>query len=212
MKQNGAWLTARTLKNVGVLAVVGLLMAMQAAAPSAQADKPPAKPRAPKNIDATPPLIPIPNARVTQTGLLVGGQPTREQFEAIRDAGYRMVVTLRPEAEKGDEGEPALVERLGMKFVSIPVPGADGLTESNARALGKALGEPDVLPGVVHCSTGQRVSALLGLKAFVVDRMSAAAAIDLAKSLGMKKFEAALRERIAIICRKDKSRNCEGIQ
>jgi len=180
--------------------------------PYAIAERSPEKPSAPKNIDETPPLIPIPNARVTTTGLLIGGQPSPEQLKAIHEAGYRMVVTLRPESERGDEGERASVERMGMKFVSIPVPGAAGLTEENARALAKTLDEEDVLPAVVHCSTGQRVSALLGLKAFVVDRMSAAAAIDLAKSLGMKKFEAALRERIAEICRTDKSRNCEDVQ
>jgi protein tyrosine phosphatase (PTP) superfamily phosphohydrolase (DUF442 family) len=164
------------------------------------------------NIDETPPLVRIPNARVTKTGLLIGGQPTHEQLKAIHEAGYRMIVTLRTDAERGDEGEEAAVERMGLKFVSIPVAGAAGLTEDNARALDEALGEQDVLPAVVHCSTGQRVSALLGLKAFVVDRMSAAAAIDLAKSLGMKKFEAALRERIAEICKSDKSRNCEDVQ
>jgi hypothetical protein len=42
--------------------------------------------------------------------------------------------------------------------------------------------------------------------------MSAAAAIDLAKSLGAKNLEAALRERIAEICKSDKSRNCEDLQ
>lgn len=195
-----------------VLALVGVLIAAQAMTARTQAEGRSAEPRAPKNIDATPPLIPILNARVTKDGLLIGGQPTLEQLEAIRDAGYRVVVTLRPESERGDEGEKAKVERLGMKFVSIPVPGAAGLTQANARALGKTLSEPDALPAVVHCSTGQRVSALLGLKAFVVDRVSAAAAIDLAKGLGMKKFETALRERIAEICKTDKSRNCEGIQ
>ncbi len=98
-----------------------------------------------------------------------------------------------------------------MKFVSIPVPGAAGLTEANARALAKAMDEKDALPAVVHCSTGQRSSALLGLEAFVVDRVSPAAAIELAKSLGMKKLEAALRERIAEICKRDKSRRCEEL-
>jgi len=52
----------------------------------------------------------------------------------------------------------------------------------------------------------------LGLKAFVVDRVSARAAIDLAKSLGITKLEAALRERIAEICKSDKSRSCEGVK
>ena len=186
--------------------------AMLGALPHAAAERSPAKPNAPKNIDETPPLVPIPNAQVTKTGLLIGGQPSPEQLKAIQEAGYRTVLTLRPDSERGDEGEQATVERLGMKFVRIPVAGAAGLTEENARTLGRALGEEDVRPAVLHCSSGQRVGALLGLKAFVVDRKSAAAAIDLAKSLGVNKLEAALRERIAEICKSDKSRNCQGVQ
>lgn len=178
----------------------------------ASADGAPDKPNAPKQIEDKPPLVSIPNAKVTKDGLLVGGQPSPEQLKAISDAGYRTVITLRTESETGDEGEQALVERLGMKFVSIPVAGPAGLTEPNARALGTALAERDARPAVVHCVSGQRVSALLGLKAFVVDRVSAAAAIDLAKSLGLSKLEPALRKRIAEICKSDKSRNCEGLQ
>jgi len=177
--------------------------------PAALADGAPETPSTPKNIDATPPLVPIPNARVTKTGLLIGGQPSPGQLKAIRDAGYQTVISLRTDSEHGDEGEQVAVERLSMRFVSIPVAGAAGLTAENARALAKELGVQDALPAVVHCKSGQRVSALLGLKAFVVDRVSAAAAIDLAKSLGMTKLEAALRGRIAEICKADKSRNCE---
>ena len=176
------------------------------------ADDAPEKPNAPKQIDPTPPLVPIPNAKVTPDGLLIGGQPSPVQLKAIHEAGYHTVVTLRPDSERGDEGERAQVEAMGMKFVSIPVAGAPGLTEENARSLAETLDERDARPAVVHCSTGQRVSALLGLKAFVVDRVSAAAAIALAKSLGMKKFEDTLRKRIAEICKRDASRNCEGVK
>ena len=191
----------RKFRVVSVIVVMVLLVsgALIADLPTAFADGSPEKPSAP---------VPIPNARVTKTGLLIGGQPSLDQLKAIREAGYHTVITLRTDSEPGDEGEPAAVERLGMKFVSIPVAGAAGLTEENARALAKALGVQDALPAVVHCKSGQRVSALLGLKAFVVDRVSAAAAIDLAKSLGLTKLEAALRERIAEICKADKSRNC----
>ena len=171
----------------------------------------PSEPRAPTQTDEAPPLVPIPGAHVTQTGLLVGGQPTPKQLEAIQRAGYRTVVSLRAHDERGAQGEQAIVERLGMTFVSIPVRGPSGLTERNARELAKALDQPDALPAVVHCGTGQRSSALLGLEAFVVDRQSPAAAIDLAKSLGMKRFEAALRKRIAEICESDKSRHCEDV-
>jgi protein tyrosine phosphatase (PTP) superfamily phosphohydrolase (DUF442 family) len=177
-----------------------------------RADASPEKPTAPKQVDQSPPLVPIPNARVSEEGLLVGGQPTPEHFRAIQQAGYRMVVSLRTANEKGDEGEQAAVERLGLKFVSIPVQGPAGLTEENARALSKVLDELDVLPAVVHCSVGERSAALLGLEAFVVDRRSPAAAIDVAKRLGMKKLETPLREKIHEICKADASRNCEGVK
>jgi protein tyrosine phosphatase (PTP) superfamily phosphohydrolase (DUF442 family) len=176
------------------------------------ADRAPSKPSAPKNIDATPPLIPIPGARVSETGLLVGGQPSPEQLKEIAQAGYRTVISLRAARELGDEGEEETVERLGMAFVSIPVPGPEGLTEPNARALSKALDKQDALPAVVHCSIGQRAAALIGLEAFVVDRVRPAVAIDLAKRLGLKALEPALRQRIAEICKADSSRNCEGMK
>ncbi|MGB3049841.1 MAG: protein tyrosine phosphatase family protein [Polyangiales bacterium] len=198
----------RAIPILSLIALAGLLGVL----PEASADREPEKPSAPMNIDQTPPLVPIPNARVTKNGLLVGGQPSPDQLKAIQEAGYRTVITLRAESEPGDEGERATVERLGMKFASIPVPGPAGLTEENARALAKALGEQDALPAVVHCKSGQRASALLGLKAFVVDRVSAAAAIDFAKSLGLTTLETALRERIAEICKADKSRNCEDLR
>ncbi len=190
-----------------LLTVVALLPV----GPVAIADTRVNKPAAPKQIDQTPPLVPIPDAHVTKTGLLVGGQPTAKHLEAIHRAGYRTVVSLRAEDETGDEGERATVERLGMTFVSIPVPGPAGLTEDNARTLAKALDKIDALPAVVHCRTGQRASAMLGLEAFVVDRVSAAAAIEIAKSLGMKRYEAALRKRLAEICKADKSRRCEDV-
>jgi len=198
----------RAIPIISLIALSGLLGVL----PDASAERAPEKPSAPKNIDQTPPLVPIPNARVTKDGLLVGGQPSSDQLKAIQEAGYRTVITLRAESEPGDEGEQATVERLGMKFVSIPVPGPAGLTETNARSLARALGEQDALPAVVHCKSGQRASALLGLKAFVVDRVSAMAAMDLAKSLGLTKLETALRERIAEICKADKSRNCEDLR
>lgn len=192
--------------------LLAVAIGLSSPAPPAHAERAPDTPSAPstpKNIDQTPPLIPIPNARVSTAGLLVGGQPTAEHLKAIQEAGYQTVISLRTENERGDEGEPALVERLGMKFVSIPVAGPSGLTPENARALSKALDEQDALPAVVHCRIGERAAALLGLEAFVVDRVTPSAAIDLAKQLGMKKLEGALRERIAEICKTDASRDCE---
>lgn len=200
------------LRRILILVCLATALATGAAVESAVAEAPPSKPAAPKTIDPTPPLVPIPGARVSAAGLLVGGQPSRAHLEAIQRAGYRTVISLRAASETGDEGEQARVERLGMTFVSIPVPGPAGLTESNARSLSKALNAQDALPAVVHCLSGQRAAALIGLEAFVVDRLSPAAAIDLAKGLGLTTLEGALRERIKAICKADPSRDCGGVK
>lgn len=191
---------------------VFLIVAASLSAGGATADSAPARPSSPKQIDPTPPIVRIPNARVSDQGLLVGGRPSLTQLEEIHRAGYRTVVSLGTSSESGDAAERARVERLGMKFVSIPVAGPEELTEANARALSKALDERDALPAVVHCQSGQRSAALLGLEAFIVDRKPAAAAIDFAKQLGLTKLEPALRQRIAEICKADPSRNCEGVK
>lgn len=192
--------------------VLGLVASVAVCVPNATAKPPSTEPKAPKQIDQTPPLVRIPNAHVSDQGLLVGGQPSLPQLELLQQAGYRTVISLRTERESGDEGERERVERLGMKFVSIPVPGPEGLTEANARTISKALDQQDALPAVVHCLSGQRSAALLGLEVFVVDRKPPAVAMDYAKQLGLRKLEPALRERIREICKADASRNCEGMK
>jgi len=50
------------------------------------------------------------------------GQPTAEQFRAVRDAGYEAVVNLLPgEQDNALKGEDALIRGLGMEYHYIPV-------------------------------------------------------------------------------------------
>ncbi len=153
--------------------------------------------------------VPIPNARVTDHGLLVGGQPTPAQLGAIAKAGYRTVISLRADGEPGSDGEREAVEKLKMRFVSIPVKGAEGLTVENAQALAVELAAIDAAPLVLHCGTGNRAGALLGLKEFVVDRVEAEDAITFAKQVGMTKLEPALRRVIQELCDADPERDCD---
>ena len=76
-------------------ALLALAVGTLSSLPLASAERPDEPPSLPKQIDSKPPLVPIPNARVTEDGLLIGGQPTPAQLKAIRDAGYQTVITLR---------------------------------------------------------------------------------------------------------------------
>lgn len=109
--------------------------------------------------------IDIPNARVVHGNVLAGGQPSRERLYNAQEKGYRTIVNLRPEGEFEDFDEASAVDALGMRYVHIPVTGADDLNENNARRLHEALTEEEDALVMVHCASGNRVGALLACRA-----------------------------------------------
>lgn len=55
-------------------------------------------------------------------GLVSSGQPTPEEFAAIHDAGYEVIINLvPPEAKSALANEKQVVETLGMEYIHIPV-------------------------------------------------------------------------------------------
>lgn len=135
------------------------------------------------------------NGVEVEDGLLAGGQPTPEQLQALADAGYRTIINLRTDGEKGNT-DPVAVEELGMSYVSMPIAGAEGLTEENARALSAALDAAE-WPVVVHCGSGNRVGALFALEAHYVDGKTAEESIAFGLESGMTRLEPVVRERLA---------------
>lgn len=142
------------------------------------------------------PAIPIPNARTPLPGVLTGGQPSPEHLQQAAQAGYGTVISLRTPGEPGSEGEREATEALGMTFLSIPVAGAEDLTEENARALAAALSAHSGSPLILHCGSGNRAGALLALKAFVVDGSTVQEALALGKAAGLTSLTDAVTERM----------------
>lgn len=55
-------------------------------------------------------------------GLVSSGQPTPDEFVAIRDAGYQVLINLVPaKAQTALANEREIVEKLGMEYIHIPV-------------------------------------------------------------------------------------------
>ena len=130
--------------------------------------------------------------------LRVGGQPSAADLEAAAAAGVTTVVSLRTEGEPGSEGERETVERVGMSFVSIPVAGAEDLTEANARALDEALDAS--ASTILHCGSGNRAGSLLGLRAYVTEGASGDEAMRIATEAGMTRLTDALRATLTELC------------
>ncbi|MBW2464866.1 MAG: hypothetical protein JRH11_24670 [Deltaproteobacteria bacterium] len=121
-------------------------------------------------------------------GLTTGGMPDQAVLEAARDRGITTVISLRTLEEPGAAEEGALVEELGMTFVSIPVAGAEGITEANARLVRDAVGD-DAAGTLLHCGSSNRVGALLALGAFFIDGASKDDAMTLGREAGLMSLE-----------------------
>lgn len=142
-------------------------------------------------------LVPIPNAKLVGGPTLLGGQPTQANLREAAEAGYRTVINLRPEGEFTDWDESAEVASLGMRYVSIPMPGAEGLSEENAARLRAELERAETGPAMVHCSSGNRVGALYALSAFHSDGEDPARAIEIGLEHGLTSLEPQVAEYLA---------------
>jgi uncharacterized protein (TIGR01244 family) len=138
----------------------------------------------------------VPNQCRPDNRLFCGGQPTPEQLQAFAREGGGCVVNLRPDAEMGGWDEGAAVRALDMEYVHIPVAGADDLNRDAATRLADAMKHFDADHLMVHCASGQRVGALVALKAGWVDGLSADRAIELGRQAGLERLEPVVRSKL----------------
>jgi uncharacterized protein (TIGR01244 family) len=139
-------------------------------------------------------VIDIPNAVVIQDGVLGGGQPDEAQLRQAADAGYRTIVNMRGPDEVSEFAfEEELVQSLGMEYVFLPFAGGDAVNEDNARKLAKIIADPDALPAMIHCRSGNRVGILFAAKAFIVDGLDADAAMEFGTASGMRRVPEQLK-------------------
>src|SRR2546426_3750531 len=59
----------------------------------------------------------IPRFGILSKGVYRGGQPTEQGFQFLKEKGIKTIINLRAE----DNSEEAVVEKLGMKYIRIPV-------------------------------------------------------------------------------------------
>ncbi len=135
----------------------------------------------------------IPNCCTPGVGLCTGGRPQPRDLEAAQAKGVRRVINLCPHSEDPGYDEPALVAKLGMEYVNIPIAGPADLTRDNARKLAEALagGQGAML---VHCASGNRVGALFALKAHYLDGRSIEDALADGRAHGLRAMEPAVRQ------------------
>lgn len=129
-------------------------------------------------------------------GLYAGGQPSAAQLRELAAQGVRTVIDLRQPGEDRGFDETRVAESLGLCYVRIPVAGAEGLDAANVRAVHQAL-QQSLGPVLLHCASGNRAGAVLGLVNARYEHASPEQALQLGQRAGLKSLEAATRQRLA---------------
>ncbi len=136
-------------------------------------------------------VINIPNAIEERPGFLLGGAPTATHLEQAVALGYKSFIDLRTPAEMGAEEAHRTLTGLGAPYVAIAVAGANGLTRNNALALDRALALHES-PTMLFCASGNRVGALLALRAYWLHGASADEAMKIGLATGLTSLEGAV--------------------
>lgn len=167
---------------------------LSACATAAEAPPRAAVPAAESPVAEATPSVGLPNERAPLPGVLTGGMLNAELLGRARAAGYKTVISLATDQEAPNEASE--VRAAGLRFWSIPIAGESDLTEANALQLSAAMNERGAQPLIVHCASGNRVGALLALKAYYVDHESKADAIALGERAGLTSLKPAVEAQL----------------
>jgi protein tyrosine phosphatase (PTP) superfamily phosphohydrolase (DUF442 family) len=123
-----------------------------------------------------------------------GGQPWVEHLPKLKDAGIKVIISLRQPSEWNSEREAAKVKELGMNYFNIPV----------------SFNEPDELdvddflkltdeqlkngPVFIHCAVGSRVGAFWMIRRVLRDNWDYDKALEEANRIGLRSNQSQLIE------------------
>jgi len=137
-------------------------------------------------------LAQLPSHIAVDSRFHVSAQPTAEALAKLPAAGVRTVINLRPASEAPGLDEKSVVEGAGMKYLSLPIAGVAGLTRDNVGAFDRLLADAGAGDGKVlmHCASGNRVGAMMALRARWVQGKSVDEALAIGRGAGLKGLEA----------------------
>jgi len=135
----------------------------------------------------------IPNFKQPRPQLITGGQPDANAWKAIADAGVKVVVNLRPDAELPGRNEANEVKDANLIYINLPVDGPASLNKEQASELWQVIKNADGAV-LVHCGTGNRCGAMLALTEAWFRQHDTEDAIAFGKQAGLSSLEPVVRD------------------
>lgn len=126
-------------------------------------------------------------------GHYAAGQPTPEQFAELARNGVRTVINLCGTDEPLAFDERAEAERLGLRYLALPIGGPADLDRERVRRFGDMLDQARREGGVlIHCASSNRVGALVALDEALNRGRPLAEALQRGRAAGLASLEPAV--------------------
>lgn len=139
-------------------------------------------------------------------GLYAGGQPSPEELAALAAQGVRTVINLRAPSEPAGYDEPGVAARLGLRYVCIPIAGADDVTFDAAARFSRELAEAARHGGtLVHCASSNRVGAMVALDHGLAKGSPCERALAIGRAAGLTALQPRVESLLGQAARSDAS-------
>jgi len=115
-----------------------------------------------------------------------GGQPSEQALTAFAKRGGKTIINLRY-ADETEFNEAEIAQKLGLTYIQLETSGSD-LKLDHVKAFDALISDLDE-PYFIHCASGNRVGALMALRASWLHDATDAEALVTGKKWGMTKLE-----------------------
>ena len=128
--------------------------------------------------------LPIRNFLQVSPEFCTGGQPRMEHFAKLKADGVKAVLNLRTPGEHRADEEKAAVDQAGLKYFNIPVV-YTAPTDAQVDEFLRLTDDPANRPMFIHCTAAIRVGAFWMIRRAVRDGLTADAALEEARKVGL---------------------------
>lgn len=130
----------------------------------------------------------IPNAMLSSPQVICSGQPDMAGLANAKAVGVRFVINLRPDNEDSSFNTEAAVKSLGMTYMPLPISGASDFTREKVEAFDALIYKTGAEVVLIHCASGNRVGALMALRARWISGLSPDDAMAVGTGAGLTKL------------------------
>ncbi|RUO39532.1 serine/threonine protein phosphatase [Pseudidiomarina aestuarii] len=140
----------------------------------------------PKQISKIPESLQnMTNVRLPVPGRISAGPPTAEQLVAFAAAGGDIVINLQSFEELQDIPEASWAAKANLDYFHIPIAGSNDLTREAVAQFDQIVTANRDRQMLMHCGSGNRVGAMIALRAAWHQGATAAEAIALGEEYGL---------------------------